>query len=153
MTATWLLDLTPGSTPCLDPANDPDLWFEDGLDRESQALQRAAKGLCGTCPVRVRCLEEAMAEEDGQNVPGRHGIRGGLDQWDRAELAGFKVTRPVSKRTGQISHGTHSGYDQHRNRGEQACEPCKAAKSAYVNEGRKARRAAARHPHTQGASQ
>ena len=34
---------------------------------------------------------------------------------------------------GQVArHGTHSGYQRHRQAGESACDECKAAHSAYI---------------------
>lgn len=52
----------------------------------------AAKDVCAACPVAAQCLEAAMAEEAtrqsaGQNLKGRHGIRGGLSATERWAIA------------------------------------------------------------------
>lgn len=49
------------------------------------------------------------------------------------DVAGFAVRKP-------IEHGTYRGAAQHRRRGEDLCEPCRAADNLYQQE----RRAAAR---------
>lgn len=38
----------------------------------------AAKQICAACPVRLACLEDALAVEGGCGHEKRHGIRGGL---------------------------------------------------------------------------
>lgn len=55
---------------------DPELWYS-----EKGGSTREAKRICKQCPVRVQCLEEAMAAGD------RHGIWGGLSERERAALA------------------------------------------------------------------
>ncbi|POX43042.1 WhiB family transcriptional regulator [Streptomyces sp. Ru73] len=61
------------------PANpvDPEIFFPepDEMDRI-----RAAKALCGQCPVRQTCLDAAL--EDGD----REGIRGGMTEEEREPL-------------------------------------------------------------------
>lgn len=49
--------------------------------------RRKAKRLCMRCPVRGECLDEAMAEERAKTHWARSGIRGGLDERERAKLA------------------------------------------------------------------
>lgn len=62
---------------------DPTLWFpaagEDNL---------VAKRICLECPVRVRCLETALATESFKGREYRFGIWGGLGPTERANLAG-----------------------------------------------------------------
>lgn len=56
---------------------DPELFFPepDEMDRI-----RAAKALCGQCPVRQTCLDAALENGD------THGIRGGMTEEERAPL-------------------------------------------------------------------
>lgn len=65
----------------------PDSWFPLGgpgpnptnrVNRTPAAQE--AKRVCGECPVRVQCLEYAFEADE------RHGIWGGLDQYERREL-------------------------------------------------------------------
>lgn len=56
-------------------AVDPDLMFPargdlDGVER--------AKTICSLCPVRLQCLNSALAIEGGITKDNRHGIAGGL---------------------------------------------------------------------------
>ncbi|WP_328860917.1 WhiB family transcriptional regulator [Streptomyces sp. NBC_00306] len=50
-----------------------------------------AKQMCARCPVRRRCLEEAMQQEAGKNRTRRYGIRGGLSPLERIELAAARA--------------------------------------------------------------
>ncbi|QJT04396.1 WhiB family transcriptional regulator [Streptomyces asoensis] len=43
-----------------------------------KAKAEAAKQICASCPVRIACLEDALAEEGGRGHENRHGIRGGM---------------------------------------------------------------------------
>jgi WhiB family redox-sensing transcriptional regulator len=47
---------------------------------ERLAREHLAKSICATCPVRVRCLEHAIASDE------RYGIWGGLTFDERREL-------------------------------------------------------------------
>ncbi|MBS9371381.1 WhiB family transcriptional regulator [Rhodococcus sp. B50] len=49
--------------PCHD--NDPDLWFA-----ETPAELEYAKTLCAGCPVRTRCLDDALEREEPWGVWG-----------------------------------------------------------------------------------
>jgi len=44
-----------------------------------------ARAICATCPVKKACLEDALGWEPG-GVYYRHGLRGGLDPRERANL-------------------------------------------------------------------
>ena len=55
---------------------DPDAFFP--AKGESS---RPAKQLCGGCPVKWECLEDALNTDDV-----RHGVRGGLGPRDRVKL-------------------------------------------------------------------
>lgn len=63
--------------------HDPEVWFPGQGDYMTGA---AAKAICETCPVRERCLEAAMEWESGSHWQ-RYGLWGGLDPWERDELA------------------------------------------------------------------
>lgn len=54
---------------------DPDLFFP-----EKGGSVREAKRVCARCPVRVECLEEALANDE------RFGVWGGLSETDRRRL-------------------------------------------------------------------
>ena len=58
------------SLPCR--VFDPDLWFAD-----TQADLDAAKRLCATCPIRLDCLEAAVARAEPWGVWGGEIIAGG----------------------------------------------------------------------------
>lgn len=62
---------------------DPEWWFADLLDLESQENRRKAFAICATCPVRLKCLDYAMEVEQGFN---RHGIYGGMGSRARRRL-------------------------------------------------------------------
>lgn len=53
---------------------DPELWHPT---RGTGADLRMAKKICGTCPVRLPCLEAGM---------GQHGIWGGTTEMERRAL-------------------------------------------------------------------
>lgn len=69
---------------------DPELWFPSTV-REREVNGRLAKAICNgddgrpACPVREACLSRALEEEAADGL--RWGIRGGLDESDRAVLA------------------------------------------------------------------
>lgn len=67
---------------------DPSLWFpEQGGDNG-----KAAKRICGRCPVELDCLEFALSREDGMPRDRRHGVWGGqvpLDRWRIARRPGL----------------------------------------------------------------
>ncbi len=66
---------------CIDQ---PTRWFFpasiDTLSRE-RALR-----ICQSCDVRIDCLKDALAEEDGRNRREVAGIRGGLTEDERARV-------------------------------------------------------------------
>ena len=53
---------------------DPELWFPS----KGGANGRAAKKICGGCPVQAECLQDAL--ESGDVL---HGIRGGVSARNR----------------------------------------------------------------------
>ncbi len=63
---------------CASGAHDPELWFP--LSERSVAQIEMARGLCHACPVRFRCLTNAL--ERGE----RDGIWGGTTPSERATM-------------------------------------------------------------------
>lgn len=58
---------------------DPELWFQEpGTAGYSAELERAAKAICRRCPVRAKCLDDAI--DTGEMT---FGIRGGLSPGER----------------------------------------------------------------------
>lgn len=60
---------------------DPELFFPLGGDGRWAAQIQQAKAICGRCPVRQACLDDALKEEGGRHY--RYGIRGGLSETQR----------------------------------------------------------------------
>lgn len=93
---------------------DLDLFFSDAARNVQEAKQ-----VCGRCPVREECLDEALRAEDGS----RYGISGGLTAEERTELVG----RPKTGRK-PADCGTRSAYQRHVKKGEPIDDACRAAK-------------------------
>jgi hypothetical protein len=108
---------------CAAPDVDPEVFFPDPGDLFSAT---AAKQTCQACPVRQRCLTDALTSEDGKGATGRFGIRGGLDHDERHRQA---TGRPA--RRGRAECGTDAGYRRHIKNGEPVDEACQAAHRAY----------------------
>ena len=67
--------------PCRE---DPERWYTT-----DPGEQQAVIGVClNECPssVAAKCLRDAMTDETGVAVSGRHGIRGGCTPKSRADL-------------------------------------------------------------------
>lgn len=84
---------------------------------------RLARDLClgtdgqGPCPAITACQATARDIQQSQHRGGLHGTWAGV-------LYGVSSTgRPAFPR----EHGTERGYQQHRHRGEEYCEPCRVA--------------------------
>lgn len=56
----------------------PPSSFEHKPERE--AREAKAKAICAECPVRVECLEWALAVREP------HGVWGGCSEWDRKQI-------------------------------------------------------------------
>lgn len=65
--------------PCLDPKNDPELWFTGSPKAEAEA-----KALCSDCPQRSECLSLAIQAEEGTPLSLRFGIFGGMTPKERS---------------------------------------------------------------------
>lgn len=83
-----------GQTPDTEPAVD---WRKSGACRETDPEAfypnpgdtrgiNQAKEICTACPVRLTCLEDALAEEGGRSKDNRFGVRGGLTHGQRYAL-------------------------------------------------------------------
>lgn len=96
--------------------HDPDIWFTD---------EETAKTICADCPVQQQCGEFAL------KIGAQHGIWAGAKP-RTLEARMYRVgLKPRRKPLPPISnHGTRSGEQQHRKRGEKPCEECAAAKAA-----------------------
>lgn len=70
---------------CAKPGVDPDLFYPPELDGHAGALQqlaaqrqlKQAREVCKECPVRLACLQDAVKHDE------RHGVRGGLTEFER----------------------------------------------------------------------
>ncbi|MEV8523212.1 WhiB family transcriptional regulator [Streptomyces sp. NPDC052000] len=59
---------------------DPEVWFPEGGGN-----YRAARAICGSCPVQRECAEHAARLEGGAAHPGRHGAWAGAAPRARAQ--------------------------------------------------------------------
>lgn len=80
----------------------PELWFPASYISDVGVFQAAtAISICVRCPVRLACLDEAMAVEGGQHHSYRDGVFGGLVPQDRYAL----YKRLAAARARQASQG------------------------------------------------
>lgn len=68
-----------GLTPC---ESNPDAFFPEDYDERvvQNEQRRIAKALCAECPIKVQCLDYAMATNEV------YGIWGGLSYQQRSQL-------------------------------------------------------------------
>ncbi len=65
----------------------PERWFfPDGGGSAATAAYRKGRQVCARCPVRERCLTEAMRLEGWLDAQWRFGLWGGLTPGERVEL-------------------------------------------------------------------
>ncbi len=65
----------------------PERWFfPDGGGSAATAAYRKGRQVCAHCPVRERCLDDAMRMEGWLDAQWRFGLWGGLTPGDRVEL-------------------------------------------------------------------
>lgn len=109
--------------------DDPKLYFTD-------SGTGAALATCRTCPVRVQCLDMAMAAEGDRSAGSRFGIFGGLTPEERAaraaatpEVVPAAPVQPRWRGHELAPCGTRAAYRRHQRRGETPCRACKAAES------------------------
>jgi WhiB family redox-sensing transcriptional regulator len=72
---------------------DPDLFFPIGHSAEFAPEIEKAKQICKGCPVRIACLQDAL------DVPHKHGIWGGTDEWERAVMRRRLQRQASARRT------------------------------------------------------
>jgi hypothetical protein len=130
-TQTMALSITPSITASIIPAwhahaacrgSDVD-WIEPAPEDVARC-----RAICAGCPVRARCLADALAAGEPW------GLWGGLDPDERAAIAvrdGYPPPRALPP------HGTHARYARHGCR----CRPCRHAHARYAR-GRRTIRAA-----------
>lgn len=92
----------------------------------NRAVERA-KEICAGCSVREQCAEFGMDEI--------FGVWGGLSGRDRKRLNAGRDKR----KNRPFKHGTPSGYQNHRNRGEDPCGACLWAMREYVRKNNEVR--------------
>lgn len=66
--------------PCLNPANDPELWFSGHKRDEDKA-----KALCADCSNRQDCLTLAIRAETDTPLSLRFGVFGGMSPEERIQ--------------------------------------------------------------------
>lgn len=122
-------NLTPAGTwanAALCRYDDPEIWFTDATEHDARLV-------CGWCPVRQHCLDEAMAADNGLGTSSRYGVYGGLTGKERAKLAARRrklaPVPPPAPATGQATEpcGTPAAYRRHFRRKETPCEACRTA--------------------------
>lgn len=102
--------------PACKGASDPDLWFRPGCEGE-------AKAVCGRCPVRAECLEQAITAD--AEVGGAFGVWGGFDAEERRLLLDYG-TRAECSACGQLKLASEFGSDGNGGVRE-TCLDCRAA--------------------------
>jgi len=80
--------------PCVQM--DPEDFYPHAGENYQGFLVRSqfAKDACAECPVRDKCLDDAMREEADLPHDMRHGIRAGLHPNERARLAAGERIEP-----------------------------------------------------------
>lgn len=122
MTATLTATVDWDQAACLKA--EPETFFP-----ENGGPVDEAKRICCHCPIRQECLEYALTHSNEN----QHGVWGGLSARERKTLramAGMGGKPPVEC-------GTPSGYQRHKDRSEDACEPCRRARNEQKNQWRR----------------
>lgn len=91
----------------------------------SRRLAARARAICQACPVRIDCLEEALASEE---TGLRFGFLGGMTPDERDAEARRRYRTPG--RPARAECGTNAGYYRHHRRHEPTCQPCRDAHAA-----------------------
>jgi len=69
----------------------------DAFYPEQNGDFKTPRRVCGRCPSKVACLDDAMTEEVGRSHSSRYGVRGGLFPAQRHKLeAAWLAEREVS---------------------------------------------------------
>lgn len=77
------IDSAPVIPPC--QTTDPEIWFGNDYFKSTFTF---ARNLCARCPVRQKCLDYAMANDE------EFGVWGGLSPSERDRLKRQKSPRP-----------------------------------------------------------
>ncbi|MFP3990681.1 WhiB family transcriptional regulator [Streptomyces sp. E11-3] len=98
-----------------------------------------ARRVCGSCPVRQQCLDQAMRLESGLAHDFRFGVWGGLDPKQRARLdpdvrARSEKRKNVPRYGGKplAPCGTRGAYERHKRKREPVDDACQAAYDEYL---------------------
>jgi WhiB family transcriptional regulator, redox-sensing transcriptional regulator len=111
-----------------------DLWFPDTSGAQTAEV-RLAKQICLKCPIRQRCLDYALTNNE------RYGVWGGLTERERGSLlrrlpkVAQRQSEPQEQPFGE--HGTTAGCKRHYLRGEKPCLACRDAYNRARNERRR----------------
>lgn len=98
-----------------------------------------AQSICAVCPVRLKCLEDALADEGGKVKGKRHGVAGGLtpsqrySEYNRRRTSAPGYVPPAPRKVGTrppAPCGTPSAYDRHTRNGEPIDDACREAHNA-----------------------
>ncbi|MFE5675082.1 WhiB family transcriptional regulator [Streptomyces erythrochromogenes] len=95
----------PRSRPHADSVTDTPWWALAecrGKRRSFESNEATARAMCAACPVKARCLDEALQEEGAVSPAYRDGIRGGLNPSQRAALTGYRQ-HPKASTGGHIA--------------------------------------------------
>jgi WhiB family redox-sensing transcriptional regulator len=96
---------------------------------------RLAKQICLKCPIRQRCLDYALTNNE------RYGVWGGLTERERGSLLRRRPkvaqidAQPQEQPFGE--HGTTAGCRRHYRRDEKPCVACRTAYNWARNERRR----------------
>lgn len=118
-------------------AGKPIQWFFPAWWNDPR-VYRQAVALCVRCPVRADCLADSIRCDEFSDFDG---IRGGLTPGERRAYMRDrgKVGRPKDfHHYREAQHGTQSGYNAHRRKGETPCDDCRHAHSRAVKLRKKA---------------
>jgi WhiB family redox-sensing transcriptional regulator len=118
----WMLEAA-----CRGADNDP--FFPSDAAKAWRKVA-AAKAVCAGCPVRVECLDHAVATDEP------YGVWGGLTRAERLGIRpGRRFPRPDPATGRRVDGcGTTGGYKGHLRRGETPCGRCREANAAYRRE-------------------
>lgn len=106
---------------------DPNTFF---VTRGDHAGTERAKAVCAGCPVLNECREYAIEYR-------LIGVWGGTSGKERRAVIRARNRVPAPRPMLPEQHGSPSGYNLHRNRGEAPCRACRDARTAYEVERRR----------------
>lgn len=94
---------------------DPEVWFPEGGGN-----YRAAKAICGHCPVQRECEAHAARLEGGAAHPGRHGTWAGAAPRARAKHAAHRRTQERDEQIQRLHH--RGGMDAEQIADQAGCD-------------------------------